>query len=119
MYQQADPLAKAAMVSTTWELWREPTKHHFDMLPPPPPPPGARLLGLFDYNQVSIALFEDSLRWDAERKRIALATEIHETAVHELEHRFNLDHLHDLAASIAAAEYSASPSWTSGRYLFG
>ena len=94
----AEPEVQPLIASTLWHLQFQPSVAQLNLLRPPPEPDQV-LLGLFTAPPPTITIFENNIRLVASKEGQELRERVRDVIIHELQHRFGLNHTADRAAA--------------------
>jgi len=94
----AEPEVQPLIAGTRWRFQFQPMEQQLNLLRPPPEPDQV-LLGLFTAPPPTVTIFESNIRLVASRDGQGLREKVREVMIHELQHRFGLNHTADRAAA--------------------
>lgn len=94
----AEPEVQPLIASTIWRFQFQPMQQQLNLLRPPPEPDQV-LLGLFTAPPPTVSIFESNIRLVASKEGQGLREKVREVIIHELQHRFGLNHTADRAAA--------------------
>lgn len=92
LFSRVVPEARAAITSTIWRVKHHATSHDASQVVNRPKA-GEMLLGMFTHSPETITLFEQEVRRFSRSQGRALEDVINEIMVHELQHRFGVNHI--------------------------